>query len=64
VAVEVALVIVIGYAAIALFNSWYENARRLRCGAREGLFGTCRQPVNDASLRCSRHRGLLRRRWP
>ncbi len=61
---EIALIIFVGYVGIALLNSWMEGFGRIRCGAREGLFGTCSVPVDSTALRCARHRGQRRRRWP
>jgi hypothetical protein len=62
--VEVALIIVVGYLVLAGINSWIENVRRLRCGARIGLFGRCPTPVDQPALRCARHRGMPRRMYP
>lgn len=61
---EIALIIVVGYLVWAGVNSWIENTRRIRCGARIGLFSRCDVPVDSKLLRCSTHRGMPRRGYP
>lgn len=58
------VIIVVAFIGFALVNRATEETRRLRCGARDGLFRTCPEPVNDRNLRCRRHTGLPRRLFP
>jgi hypothetical protein len=58
ISVEALLFVLVGYAALNVGGAMLEGNRRLRCGAREGLFGTCREIVQVGQPRCSRHKGL------
>ena len=58
------LIIIMAFLGLALLNRATEETRRLRCGAREGLFRTCTEPVNDRNVRCRRHTGLPKRLFP
>jgi hypothetical protein len=61
---DIATLLILAFVVPLLLNMAWESRRRIRCGAREGLFGTCAVPTNDHSLRCSRHTGLPKRRFP
>jgi hypothetical protein len=58
------LIIIVAFVGLALLNRATEETRRLRCGARLGLFRTCMEPVNDRAVRCRRHTGLPKRLYP
>jgi len=56
-----ALLAVAAFAALNAAAALVENSRRLRCGARDGLLGTCSAVVEHGKPRCPRHSGLPRR---
>lgn len=38
-----------------IFNRWNDGRIRARCGARDGAWGLCREPVARRGDRCSQH---------
>jgi hypothetical protein len=59
----VALIVALIAGGVA-WNIRWEHRHRLRCGAREGILNRCSTPVKQPFLRCNRHTGMPRKRFP
>jgi len=53
--------LLLGGLAWALINQWRDTRIRFRCGARQGTFGVCREPVGGPGMRCGKHVSRRRR---
>jgi hypothetical protein len=61
---DTAMLVVLLLGGWIIYNSWWEQQHRHRCGARTGLLGRCSAPTADAATRCSAHTGLPKKRFP